>query len=872
MTVSGPPQSNTTKDAQAARKRRRRATAGGAADDCFACIRRNTKCDRRRPYCSQCLELGNDCSGYKTQLTWGVGVASRGKLRGLSLPIAKAPPVAPVPKKTTTRTRASTTSTTSTASNASNASTTASASASQWRHPEEPLRRPHQQRDGIEIGMHHGAPVPNASYGPYPDYPRFTQAEQPVPVSHTAWAGIPAYAGHMHHQDHSRYHKGHPGLGHYPIMSEPQSASADSLSEVDYTLSPIAHSYSREEVPYMQSPPLIYDNYSAQSSPVPPSPASAIMIEQRTAASCPSLVYAPSDHSSSLSSHPDSFEPHMGPRLISDSDALSVPELESYSASPHSTGASFWAPSNSRDDDGVPHRGLDCSSGLSHLSYGGHPLQVSPDLIHKMSFFMDYYENIMCPSLVLIDGPNNPYRDDILRLASSSQSLRHAICALSACNLRMKRRLSLGQYTRNSTLAATGNGPTDPMSDAYLDDRSLAEEHEHRNLAVHLLNAQLNDPSKACHDSVLATILLLCHYRMVESGVARFHTQFAGVKKILSMRNSVDLKPTRQSAWMEAVFTYFDSISASINEREAQLTPFFLGLSSETSLLPPGAENLVGCDRELFRTIHKLGRLNLLSQNRPVQILGGTPSDHGEMPAFSPMGFAAPHHYLKQKPSSFFNHTTAQYDGNRFATKFEDGSDEMMLSGLSLPCYEDCRATFWREWKDAHMALQTWEFDAQRLASSLPNSPTPDLIRDLHLLSEAFRYAALLYIERLASPHAPSNNDNSRNLVSQVIYYATSLSASSSAEKFLLWPLFIAGSECVNEVQQDIVRKKCREIMSRSGYMNNMAAMDVLEHLWRNDENDPRSQKMGYGGGRSGPFKWTKYIGGPGVDVEWIMF
>ncbi|KAI9841781.1 MAG: hypothetical protein M1837_000375 [Sclerophora amabilis] len=71
------------------RKRRRRAPASGAADDCFACRRRNVQCDRRRPYCTPCLGQGKECSGYKTQLTWGVGVASRGKLRGLSLPVAK---------------------------------------------------------------------------------------------------------------------------------------------------------------------------------------------------------------------------------------------------------------------------------------------------------------------------------------------------------------------------------------------------------------------------------------------------------------------------------------------------------------------------------------------------------------------------------------------------------------------------------------------------------------------------------------------------------------------------------------------------------------------------------------------------------------
>jgi hypothetical protein len=417
-------------------------------------------------------------------------------------------------------------------------------------------------------------------------------------------------------------------------------------------------------------------------------------------------------------------------------------------------------------------------------------------------------------------------------------------------------------------LAATENGCTEHGSDAHPDDRSLSEEHEHRNLAVHLLNLQLNDPSKACHDSVLATILLLCHYRMVESGVAKFHTQFAGVKKILSMRNSVHLQGSRQSAWMEAVFTYFDSISASINDREAQLTTSFFGMSAETALLPPGAENLVGCDRELFQTIHKLGRLNLLSQNRPVNGAVDAHTDRDETPtAFSPMGSPLAHN-LKQEPGSFYSTSSHRYDGNGFTTKFDD--DEILSSGLGSPPFDSHhRSSFWREWKEAHMALQTWEFDAQRVAASLPNSTSQSQIRDLNFLSEAFRYAALLYLERLASPNVPSNHNNFRNLVSQVVYYATSLDAGGSAEKFLLWPLFVAGSECVNELQQNIVRNKCRDIMARSGYMNNMAAIDVLERLWRTDDITMSGSKLGV---RRGPFNWTKCIGGPGVEVEWIMF
>ena len=74
--------------ASAPRKRRRRAPATGAAEDCFTCRANGTKCDRRRPYCGPCLEASDECKGYRTQLTWGVGVASRGKLRGMTLPVS----------------------------------------------------------------------------------------------------------------------------------------------------------------------------------------------------------------------------------------------------------------------------------------------------------------------------------------------------------------------------------------------------------------------------------------------------------------------------------------------------------------------------------------------------------------------------------------------------------------------------------------------------------------------------------------------------------------------------------------------------------------------------------------------------------------
>lgn len=559
---------------------------------------------------------------------------------------------------------------------------------------------------------------------------------------------------------------------------------------------------------------------------------------------------------------------------------IGVPEADAYSTS-YNSAPRVWQSPSVQDED---VRSYHSEFAPSHWPTASESksIHVSQDLASKMPFFMDYYENIMCPSMVFIDGPQNPFRDHILRLAGGSQSLRHAICALASCNLRMKRKLSLGHDTRElSEKLLAETHAAEAIADGQSQDQSLAEEYQHRNMAVNLLNQQLNDAVKSTHDSVIATILLLCHYRMVESGIAKFHTQFAGVNKILALR-SHRLANSADSVWMEALFTYFDAISASINDREAQLNPSYFGFGSHDHQISVGAENLVGCDGELFKTIRKLGRLNLLSQNRPVQNPGASPAPHGGIspsPSYiSPLGHSFKDHMeLGVMQGQQFGDMSRsvpdhQFDVQGFGAPSSRCENLAPAGGLSA-AYDDDRSTFWHEWKEARVALQEWQFDANRVAGALPGSPTAAQMRDLHSLSEAFRYAALLYTEKLVSPSLPSSHQSIQGLVSQVIYYATNLETGSSAEKFLLWPLFVAGSECVNELQRSIVRNKCRDIMSRSGYMNNLAALEVLEKLWvsewANQEGlSPASQMNG----RRGPFNWTKCIGGPGVEVEWIMF
>ena len=51
---------------------------------CFTCRRRRVICDKVLPTCRKCHAAGKQCLGYKKPLTWVRGVASRGKMMGLT--------------------------------------------------------------------------------------------------------------------------------------------------------------------------------------------------------------------------------------------------------------------------------------------------------------------------------------------------------------------------------------------------------------------------------------------------------------------------------------------------------------------------------------------------------------------------------------------------------------------------------------------------------------------------------------------------------------------------------------------------------------------------------------------------------------------
>lgn len=557
------------------------------------------------------------------------------------------------------------------------------------------------------------------------------------------------------------------------------------------------------------------------------------------------------------------------------------------------TSAMSW---NSRQgDDFTP---ASTASSSIHLISVPEQFSLNNDISPRLGFFLNYYDTILCPMFVAIDSSSNPYRSHILRLAVESSSLQHAICALAACNIRMKKRASgalvapqdpwnqplefdlhESRINGNSSFHITSNvrGASDfstNSTDPCATDAVLQEEFTHRSTAVSLLNAQLSDPALARHDAVLATLLILCHYRMCESGIAQFKTQFAGVKKLLGMRASG--LETGKWGWMESLFTFFDAITASVNDREAQLRGGYLDMIATPATPDSALENLAGVDGQLFKTIATLGRLNLLSQHRPVL----DPLRPATTPGVGVHATSPPNGLSGQTHVDFFATYAPTFDGNGFAT--------MLGVGAHPPIPDegdDARPLFWAEWSATRAALTSWTFSPPDLA--LPTPLTGPQLRAFASVSEAFRYAALLYTERLAYPASglPSSSSVIQALVERILWFVKQVAENNSIggaggafgsiggpsgrmEGFCLWPLFLAGTEAVDARQREEVRGRLSVMGRRNGYANSGAAMRVLEGVWEKAGN-------GVGGAaknlllEESPFAWKEIMSS--VEGEFII-
>ncbi|MCJ1224874.1 hypothetical protein MMC12_001521 [Toensbergia leucococca] len=849
------------------RKRRRRAPTTGAADDCFACQDRQVTCDRRRPYCTPCLDQGKDCSGYKTTLTWGVGVASRGKLRGLSLPIVQSKKVDQEPETRKSKKKGS--------------SSTSSKPASSRNVPQSPRNNQAYQSSQ---DLNNPTNAATTTYG-FVNMDSTSSIVSPMlPPPNFDWR-IPAP------QDRG---------GQLRNLQRP---SPKRRERRHHSLEPlqVPTLHILEDTGGMPMSATVFGEYgehllgtSAQCSPAPSDfPAFN--------ASLPSLkdfhCQQPMVHSPTVGSYLTGFETVAWPRDNSISSSLSSDRssrdyveddafftdpvientLDSILSNHHAIdrydytaggGKSETVPDNCDEflsDEYPPEEStMDVIEDQTSLALTRSLPSLTIGATPGLQFLINYYDKVIAPVIVAFDGPTNPYRSHILRLAVESETLQHAIAALSASNLRMRRgqnakeskcirqnsiRSTHEDSVRKSSLAhSIMDGGLNTLPETSASEPSPEELH-HKTASIQSLNIQLADPLLRKKDSILATLLMLCLYHICDTGVAQFKTQFAGVKKILALRGGDADSNSKETHWLTIMFTWFDAMTATVNDREGQL-------KGDVGITPfDGAEwvleNLAGCDGTLFQTIARLGRLNLLCQNKPVL---ENPPNAATKAKMQPLPTLGP------KTADYYSMNYNRFDGNGWATLLED--DELRVED------GDPRAQFWKEWTEIRKQLQSWELDLST-TTTMSESLQANR-RDLSHISESFRYSALLYTERLAYPHLPSSHLNFQRLVSKSLYHINHV----KSDVFLLWPLFITGTECVGEQDRSLIRQRCLDIQKDSGFFNNISGLELLETMWRNDADEEMGRERGAAfnerstvGGEG--FKWRKVM--ERVDGEYIV-
>ncbi|KAF4313997.1 hypothetical protein GTA08_BOTSDO00345 [Botryosphaeria dothidea] len=875
----------------APRKRRRRAPATGATEDCFTCRKRQAKCDRRRPYCTQCIELGKECSGYRTTLTWGVGVASRGKLRGMSLPVPKSPaspPTSTARERSQSMSHGKANTTTAAAPQQQPPIPSPPAAQQQYEQYEQARRASNisQVSQASQVSQVSDVKSPSPMRSPpvheYPSLDATSPISIPPPAPQQMAWHLPTFGEHFESYNGPASRKPRPQLPLKPLHKLHTSLAASyddtGLSTSTGPLSSYSDSVlgdypSPSEFPgtpddFTFADPMIQsynEHYMHQRTPMSSSTES--LVYHDAPRSYPLICEDLSSSISSDQSLQDFSEMNsMQPASYSQSgfSDMFFPGGLAAAAGPnfaHIPGYSYSRGSKQQPPDPMP------GNHGSSSEHGAAPALPPPArrLSPRMQFLLDYYEKAICPVLVAFDGPSNPYRMHVIPLALESEGLQNAIAALSINNIRMRQSteakflaLSKGQRISNSALLPDwiyARLTADEIREMH--GEPSAEEVHYKTTSIQLLNQQLADPQHAQDDSVLATLLILCLFHVCDSGFSKFRTQLAGVQKLLSMRDR-----SMQSGfigWIEMFFTWFDVMTSTVNDRETQIkgdTLDMMDLSTNLGAL----EHLAGCEGRLFKLIARLGRLNLLSQNRPV----------------SSRADSTP------RPSPSYNRRGADYYSMQ-------GYDRLDGNGWGSPAAQhqqnpldivdaDQRHEFWTEWREIRERLQQWDFDPTGRAAAMCDAGAyalPPGQRDILHISESFRYSALLYTERLAHPNLPSSALNFQNLVAQALFHISQIGVTSCVNKFLLWPLFITGTECVDESHRALVRQRCIEIQRESGFFNNLSGLEVLERTWREDDagrNDSEAEFAAEAarlGASKQAFRWRKAM--DRMDGEYIL-
>ncbi|KAI9701102.1 MAG: hypothetical protein M1836_001771 [Candelina mexicana] len=317
------------------------------------------------------------------------------------------------------------------------------------------------------------------------------------------------------------------------------------------------------------------------------------------------------------------------------------------------------------------------------------------------------------------------------------------------------------------------------ISSAHLEHRGF--QTEERALDLHSASLQglariIADNDKSNRDEVLGVIMLLVYYEVIQSGSSIvLNSHLRGALSIMRGRRS---KHGPTSAFLEKSFRYFDVICAlsfgtSPLSGSIAPSPNDEPFSPHESSAMSAVDTLFGLFGDLWPIIHRLSHL----------------------------------YSLKQKLEK--------------AESPEKAADIRHEIDTSAPTLE--------------LALHQW---TPKFSASLAPSESP--VEDSRLQSilnnaEAYKQAAFVYLFRDIqglSRHSPKVQTHAKQALQaslRVVIFAGPMSS-------MLWPLFTAAGEAIEDVDQNVARTVYRHLEGRQGMQNIVNSWDVCEEVWRRGE------------------------------------
>ena len=683
------------------------------------------------------MDIGKDCTGYKTTLTWGVGVASRGKLRGLSLPIANSA------KKAN-----------ASGDDGKDQSTSAP------KREVSPTSNPEHLHKTRSADMHlhgfHDSGSLGVGFYPSSAYNPTSPIPVPMPPSQNMWGQVDfnqplesynAFAGKqmrmpMRPNPLRRIQTAPAHPYEESVYSTPSSAFSDSdypspkdfpATPEDYSIpEPYVGSYSES---YPGPPEQLHGADYGYGEPPRSYPTSTVFAMPAMSTSMHS--------SSNFSVLPSSTSPTAFGDLLQCNNFTPTNETAHAFSVPQGGDQDYF--SDGFSDFSVSHVP---SSWPAHEPTEPPGLRTLPP---RTRFFLQSFDQAICPLLVAVDDRRNPYRLHVTTLISTNMPLQYAMAALVINQTR--RRRSSGQSATHR--AATSLEPS-------------ADEMEYRAKATEAFNTALRHTHAVSTDAILIALLMLCLLSLAETGFGKFKVGLVGVRRLLSSRATDKGSESTLAKWATQWFIWLDIIASVATPTVGGEDERFVEML-HTSASLGSLEYVANCQGRLYRMVAKLADWSMSTSRL-------TPA------------------------KDYYGHS----------------------KGSSVQLEQT--STFWAPLQQVQVRLNSY--------ANHPNFHSHDadpVIVD-HL-EATFRHAAAIYAERQSRSMSEVSSPSMQGLVAEALSAIAAIPANSSISQFLLWPLLIVGSECVDATDREHVRR--RVAASTTGMsVGGFSCADVLIKIW----------------------------------------